>query len=57
MLLYGLFTEQSRAVVEVYLTSEEAEAALQDVLHDEPEWVDDVSVVEIELGTEEDFEG
>ena len=36
-------------VVEFYLTREKAEAALRDVLSDEPDWEGEISVVEVDL--------
>jgi hypothetical protein len=37
-------------VIEFYLSREEAESALRDVLSDEPEWEGELAVVTIELG-------
>ena len=36
-------------VVDWFLTEQKAEAALRDVLEDEPEWVGRVEVVEVDL--------
>jgi hypothetical protein len=38
-------------VVELFATREQAARALRDVLHDEPGWADEISLVEIELGS------
>ena len=35
--------------VEIYVTREEADAALAEVLRDEPSWQDQLAVVEIEF--------
>jgi hypothetical protein len=47
VVFYGLVTWQTQSVVDFYLTREEAEATLRDVLHDEPGWDDTVGLVRL----------
>ena len=46
---YGLHDLDTEEVVDWFLTEQEAEAALRDVLRDEPGWVGRVEVVEIDF--------
>jgi hypothetical protein len=52
LVLYGLADERangSAEVVEFYASREEADAALEGVLEDEPGWAGEVSVVAVEF--------
>jgi hypothetical protein len=53
MIFYGLADERLNdfgEVVEFFGSREEAEAALRDVLRDEPDWKPIIGVAEIDLG-------
>jgi hypothetical protein len=50
MLVYALTSSQSpRETLDLFLTQEAAEAELREILEDEPEWVNVLRVVPIEL--------
>jgi hypothetical protein len=49
MILYALASRQVQETVDLFSTLEEAEAAMRQVLHDEPMLRADVFVAEIEL--------
>ena len=52
MTFYGLADYEDRdfgEVIEFYCSREEAEAALLEVLRDEPEWEGELSVIAVEL--------
>ncbi|HZR95687.1 MAG TPA: hypothetical protein VFA56_08330 [Gaiellaceae bacterium] len=48
MLLYGLLDHSVAEVVEIYPTLDDAQAALDDCLRDEPEWHTILEVVALE---------
>ena len=50
MIFYGLADAQVQEVVELFATRGQEEEALAQALADEPEWVDSLSVVELDLG-------
>ena len=50
MIFYGLADAQVQEVVELFATRGQAEEALAQALADEPEWVDCLSIVELDLG-------
>jgi hypothetical protein len=49
MRLYALVEAGDPETIDVYLTNEEAQRALEECLRDEPEWRDLLRVEEIEL--------
>jgi hypothetical protein len=50
MLVYALTSSQSpRETLDLFLTQEAAEAELEEILEDEPEWVNVLRVVPVEL--------
>jgi len=50
MRVYALTSSQMRGeTLDLFLTREAAESELAEILHDEPEWVDVLGVVAIEL--------
>jgi len=50
--LYALVDYREPAgVIDWYSTPNEAEAAMREVLRDEPDWVDDIDVLQFELET------
>ena len=52
MTFYGIADARLDEVVELYTTRERAEAELAEVLADEPDWRDVLSVVPVILGGE-----
>ena len=50
MRLYALVEARDPKAIDVYLTEEEAQRALEGCLRDEPEWQGLLRVEEIELG-------
>ncbi len=46
---YGLADYSVQEVVEFYLTREQAEEALREVLADEPDWAGILEIVEVEI--------
>ena len=49
MVFYGLHALDTEEVVDWFLTEQKAEAALRDVLRDEPGWVGEVEVVRVDF--------
>lgn len=49
MIFYGLATFECQSVEEFFLTREEAEECLREVLADEPEWAGTVGIVSVDL--------
>jgi hypothetical protein len=50
VLLYGLHDRQIERVVEWYTSREAAERELAIILNDEPEWVELLEIVRVEVG-------
>jgi hypothetical protein len=53
VVFYGLVTREVQSVVDFYLTREEAEATLRDVLADEPDWQETVGLVRLDFSCAE----
>jgi hypothetical protein len=49
LIFYGLATWECQSVEDFFLSREEAEACLERVLRDEPEWRDSVGLVRLDF--------
>jgi hypothetical protein len=49
VIFYGLATWQTQSVEDFFLTREEAEATLRDVLADGPDWQETVGLVRLDF--------
>ena len=53
VIFYGLADDSLQEVVELFVSREEAERTLRDVLRDEPDWHEILVLVRVEFGYDE----